>query len=159
MAHFNLDMEVEYDVVKNQLNNFLSMNSNFGIILMSYFWTHTTLCCQKMSRSSFWTYDVLGLEMKFFKKSYIDQKYRDMSSQVIISTSIFGIFCILAFLCYNIVMEDQDLDETSLSMCWQLQHCRSISAKKFSQRMTNNVKLTICVSDATRADYNYYWAR
>lgn len=122
MAHFDLDMEVVYDVVKNQLNNLnlLSMSSNFGIILMLYFEPTLIYVVKKMPHSLFWTYDVLGLKMKCFKNSYIDQNYCDMSSQVIISTSIFGIVCILAFLCYNIVMEEQGLDETSLSMCWQL---------------------------------------
>ena len=47
MAHFDLGMEVEYDVVKNPLDNFISMSSNLGIILMLYFSTHTNSCCQK----------------------------------------------------------------------------------------------------------------
>ena len=62
MAQFNLDMEIEPDVVKNPLDNFLSMSSNFGIIVMLYFWTHNNLGRQKKSMFLVWNIWYCGLK-------------------------------------------------------------------------------------------------
>ena len=59
----------------------------------------------------------------------------------------FGIICILTNLWWNIVMDDWNLDEKSLSTWQYLQHC---NAQIVLQEMTNTVRLTFSVGDTTQ---------
>ena len=53
---------------------------------------------------------------------------------------MFGIFCILTFIWLGVVIYDGNLDEKSLSMWWELQHCKSMIPNKiYKERQIFNV--------------------
>ena len=53
-----------------------------------------------------------------------------MTSMPIIEMK-FGIFCILTFVEWNIVMDDLNMDKITLSKWQELQHCKCIMPKLF----------------------------
>ena len=68
-----------------------------------------------------------------------------MSSQFAFSSSIFGVFCILAFLEWITIMDDWSFDEKWLSKWHKLQCCKSMLSNFFWQGTTNNVRFTFSV--------------